>query len=414
MSGFQVPEQRPSPSGPGGASSDRDIETGARIQRALLTGRRAGGPAGIDFYAEAIPSSRIDGDFYDSISMSPVTLDFMIGDVMGKGIPAALTAAATKSAVYRSLVRHLAGSSTLPDPTDIMTGVDHALSGNLSDVGTFVTLDYCRIDTARRLLCFVDAGHTGFCFFDASDGTCWIVKGSNMPLGFKVGQAWRRYLIPLDSGDMFFFYSDGISEAEDFEGTRFGEERIRQLVMAHSGLSAEEFVKRTLNIMFFFARNGFSDDVTALAVRVVSSELERLPRRFYRASIAREDSNCIIDLRLRFSAFLAAEFPDAGKDLLNALELGFVEAVSNVLKHTSGESGLRWSVFSGVLCVELEYISGEYDWFAFCRPNIAAYPENGFGTFIMNEAFDSLALLHGKDDGRRLVMVANIAEKRRA
>ena len=414
MNDLSASGPRPEVDRSGNSSIDRDIETGARIQRALLTGRREHGPEGIDSYAEAIPSSRIDGDFFDFLSVSPGSLDFMIGDVMGKGIPAALTAAAAKTAVYRSLIRQLVDQSPLPNLVGIMTRVDRDISENLATVGTFLTLDYCRIEIARRTFRFVDAGHTGFCFFDASDGSCWLVKGSNMPLGFKIGQAWRRYVLPVGTGDLFFFYSDGISEAEDVEGTRFGEERIRQLVKAHADLSAEDLVKKTLNIMFFYATNGFRDDVTALAVRVTSTACAQPPDRFFGASIVRDDANCVFDLRVRFSEFLSSEFADAETERLIALELGFVEAISNVVEHSRGDARVRWSAFGGILSVEVDFNADVYECHSFAPPDIAAYPEGGFGNFIINESFDSLVLLRGRHDERRIVMVGILAENRRS
>lgn len=395
--------------------SDYDIETSARIQKTLLAGAYGNVLPGVEIYAEAIPSSMVDGDFFDFISLSPDSLDFLVGDVMGKGIPAALTAAAAKTAVYRSLIERLTRELGLPCLERIIEDVERKISRALMETGKFLTLYYCRIDLGRGLFGYIDAGHTGFCYFDAASEKCWIVKGSNMPIGFVAEQTYREYLLPVGTGDILLFYSDGISEAENADGELFGEERIRQLVNAHSGLTPEELVKTAVNLTFFFSACGFRDDVTALAVRVNREGLR--PVRSFSSGIDRTDSSVASVLRERFlqdleASFVAQEQAQEAREQMLSLSLAFAEALSNILAYTEGDATVEWRFQANSLTVMFDFDASEFEWFLVSQPKIGEYAEHGFGSWIILNEFDSYVLLRGKNDESRIVMVRDFSRKR--
>ena len=390
--------------------TDYDIETSARIQKALLAGSYDDILPGVEIYAEAIPSSRVDGDFYDFISLSSDSLDFLVGDVMGKGIPAALTAAAAKTAVYRSLIERLTREGGLPRLERIISDVEEKISLALIEAEKFLTLYYCRIDLARRLFGYIDAGHTGFCQYDASSGKCWIVKGSNMPLGFVPEQTYREYLLPVGRGDILLFYSDGISEAENAEGELFGEERIRQVVNAHSNLAPEDLVKIVINLTFFFSSCGFHDDVTALALRVERQDL--LSVSAFSSAIDRADLSIASALRERFVQDLESAFPSEAHEEFISLSLAFAEALSNIIAYTKGDATVEWRFCPNSLTVIFDFDAIEFEWFSFERPEIGEYAEHGFGSWIIVSEFDSYVLLRGKDTESRIVMVRDFTRKR--
>jgi sigma-B regulation protein RsbU (phosphoserine phosphatase) len=113
--------------------------------------------------ALTIPSQRIDGDFYVFLRHSNESLDVIVGDVMGKGVPAALLGAATKSHFLRALsdLMVLAKDRKLPEPKEIVMLAHAELVRHLIDLDSFVTLCYARFDMGRRSLDLVDCGHTG-------------------------------------------------------------------------------------------------------------------------------------------------------------------------------------------------------------------------------------------------------------
>ena len=159
--------------------------------------------------ALTIPSQRIDGDFYDFFTHENQCLDVIVADVMGKGIPAALLGAATKSQFLEALSHLIALSRTgkLPEPKEIVTLAHADMVQQLITLESFVTLCYARLDLNRRSLDLVDCGHTGVIHCRARTGLCDMLHGDNLPLGVREGEiyeqisvtfrAWRRVALLL-------------------------------------------------------------------------------------------------------------------------------------------------------------------------------------------------------------------------
>ena len=133
------------------AARSRDTALiGLRIQRTLLLDRPPLDVPGLRVAALTIPSQQIDGDFYDFYRHENQRLDVIVADVMGKGIPAALLGAATKSHFIEALC-HLMGASrdeALPQPKDIVTVAHAEMVQHLIDLESFVTLCYVRFDSS--------------------------------------------------------------------------------------------------------------------------------------------------------------------------------------------------------------------------------------------------------------------------
>ena len=150
----------------------REVEIGAKIQQTLLLGQPPCDLVGARVAALTIPSQPVDGDFYDFFQYSPYCLDIVVGDVMGKGIPAALLGAAIKSAPLRSLSRLLTASAqnTLPEPEEIV-GLVHS-------------------DVTRQ---FISPGSLPPCATPGSiwirAGWCWSIVDTPSQCASDVGQA---------------------------------------------------------------------------------------------------------------------------------------------------------------------------------------------------------------------------------
>ena len=145
------------------AAHEREGQVGFRIQQMLLLTQPPTDVAGLQVAALTIPSQRIDGDFYDFFKHENQSLDVIVADVMGKGIPAALLAGATKSNFLEALCHLMAMSrnGALPEPKEIVTLAHADMVRQLIDLESFVTLSYARLDLNRRVLDLVDCGHTG-------------------------------------------------------------------------------------------------------------------------------------------------------------------------------------------------------------------------------------------------------------
>ncbi|TFG81812.1 MAG: PAS domain S-box protein, partial [Spirochaetales bacterium] len=198
---------------------DYEVTIGARIQQALLLGQPERAYSTFELASMTLPSQKIDGDFIDFYDGGDEVLDLMVGDVMGKGIPAALTGAAARNAFVRA---HM----TLADESngsrlklkDIVGAAEKRIAGKLLELKTFFTLIYGRIDGNAGLFRYVDCGHTSIVHYEKRSGRCWRLKGSNAPMGFLPAQEYVEYAVPVDEGDILFLYSDGITEATNSNG----------------------------------------------------------------------------------------------------------------------------------------------------------------------------------------------------
>ncbi len=253
----------------------REAETGAKIQQTLLLGQPPRDLPEAQIAALTIPSQQIDGDFYDFFRHSDHCLDVVVGDVMGKGVPAALLGAAIKSHFLRALSQLIArlDQGKLPEPEEIVTIVHTDVTRQFIGLESFVTLCYVRFDLESRQVALVDCGHTKTVHFQCRRGICETLRGGNIPLGFNEREIYKQVTVPFEAGDMFFFYSDGVTEAENETGEFFGEGRLLKLIQAHGGLEPEALIDKVHSAVVAFAQaETFADDVTCVAVKIADTQ----------------------------------------------------------------------------------------------------------------------------------------------
>jgi PAS domain S-box-containing protein len=252
---------------------EQEVEIGFKIQQTLLLDQPPRDVPGVRVAALTIPSQRIDGDFYDFFKHRDDCLDVIVGDVMGKGIPAALLGAATKSHFLQALSRliSLAAPGTLPEPKDIVTLAHSEVARQLIELESFVTLCYARFDLRNRWVDFVDCGHTTTIHFQASTGTCALLQGENLPLGVSEGEIYDQIRVPLHPQDVLLFYSDGLTETRNSARELFGIERLAECLRTHGRLEPEALIERIHQTAVLFSDSEtFGDDLTCVAVKIES------------------------------------------------------------------------------------------------------------------------------------------------
>ena len=250
------------------------IQIGASIQQTLLLGHVPRHLSGVQLAARAIASELIDGDFYDFFQHGQDVLDVVVADVMGKGVPAALLGAATKAHVMRAVTRlaatcALTDPGDLPEPKDIVGEVHANITAELIRLGAFVTLCYARIDLARQQVSIVDAGHCKTVHYHRDSGTCSLIHGTNMPLGFDLQEVYTQVTRPLCPGDLLVFYSDGITESRNAEGETFGTDRLMACVEAGAGMTCQDLIASILATAARFSGTDTpADDRTCVALGI--------------------------------------------------------------------------------------------------------------------------------------------------
>jgi sigma-B regulation protein RsbU (phosphoserine phosphatase) len=321
---------------------DAEVEIAARIQRTLLVDQTEEGPQEIELDALTVASNAVDGDFYGLIPYSGSEIDVLVGDVMGKGVPAALVGAALKGAFLRQALRLIVeNQGRLPTPYELVTAVHDAVVDQLMDLDRFATLQYIRFDAKTLIMTYVDCGHTPFIHYDASLGMCWIIRGSNLPIGFTDEQTYHAYQIPLSIGDRILFYSDGISEASNEKKELFGEMRLADIVRMNALLDPRELLRRILNTaMFFASAEGFKDDVTCIAIAIKPIDIFMIQKS--------RDFSCetqsLAGVRSFINLVLTEAMVDVRKDIITE---AVVEGTEAVLEHIGSAKGAAGSVEVG-------------------------------------------------------------------
>jgi phosphoserine phosphatase RsbU/P len=395
----------------------QEVEIGSTIQQMLLLGQPPCSLPGIQLAALTIPSQRIDGDFYEFITHSDQCLDIIVGDVMGKGVPAALLGAATKSHFLRAINRLLSPSvqGRLAEPQEIVTLVAAEVAGQLIGLESFVTVCYARFDMARRRVDFVDCGHTRTIHFRRSTGACELLHGSNLPLGVIEGEVYQQISTPFADGDIFLFYSDGLTEARDRRGSFFGEEQLAELVRANSHLEPQPLLETMRLAVTAFSLSGtFADDLTGVVVKIAAGA-EHNPIAQFDLEIASQMQELarvrafVRGLWLRLPASAVSE------DSMNELELAVSEALVNIVSHAyHGSPGQRIRVEADVF--EDRIVVRLYDWGRSFDPAKVEPPafdgskESGFGVYIIAHTVDEVNYWRD-DQGRNCISLQKMLKK---
>jgi serine phosphatase RsbU (regulator of sigma subunit) len=187
-----------------------ELSRAAEIQADLLPGK-APTLDGWDLAARCVPASKVGGDFYDWQHLSGGRLSLTVGDVMGKGMPAALLMASVR-AVLRAV-----GPSCSPAAA-VQTALS-VLATDLTRSGAFVTLFHAQLELATGRLRYVDAGH-GYVRLCRSDGRIEHLPGKGLPLGVLDEEVYEEGVVTMEQGDVLLIYSDGLTEARpDLFGT---------------------------------------------------------------------------------------------------------------------------------------------------------------------------------------------------
>ena len=386
---------------------EREIEIGFRIQQTLLLDQPPVDVPGLQVAALTIPSQRIDGDFYVFLRHSDESLDVIVGDVMGKGIPAALLGAATKSHFLRALsdLMVLSKDGKLPEPKEIVMLAHAELVRHLIDLDSFVTLCYARLDMSRCCLDLVDCGHTGIVHLHGKTGLHEMLHGDNLPLGIREGEIYDQISVPFEPGDLFLFYSDGVTEARSSTGELFGPERLEECVVRNGQLEPAALVDAVRQaVAIFTGSERLTDDLTSVAIRVQEGQLPIVRRELEIAS----DLTQLEQAREFVRAFCRSlPDPPLDEDSVAALELAVNEAASNIMKHAYHGRSDQWirleaEALPGCVSVRLHHLGDPFDPSAVAPPALDGSRESGFGAYIISKSVDQVRY-YRDDRGRNCV-----------
>ncbi|PYR37847.1 MAG: hypothetical protein DMF90_05450 [Acidobacteria bacterium] len=226
--------------------------------------------AGISVSALCVPAREVGGDYYDFLVLDNERLGVLIADVSGKGMSAALYMAELKGLM-------LSLSRIHTSPRELLIEANRIIAAHL-DARSFITMTYAVVDLRARTMTYARAGHTPLMYQRAADDGPRGVQTAapeGMVLGLKLdrGEIFERLLreetVAIRDGDLYVFFTDGITEAMNVDNDCFGEARLSQLIEDCGHLPSEELRERVIGaIRDFVGQAPQHDDMTLILLRI--------------------------------------------------------------------------------------------------------------------------------------------------
>jgi phosphoserine phosphatase RsbU/P len=369
-----------------------------KIQQTLLLGGRPTDFHQVKIGEFTMASKNIDGDFHDFFRLNDQCFDIIVGDVMGKGIPAALLGAAARhhfmSVLFR-LVTRLGAGNMLP-PAEIVQMVHGEMIEKMKDLETFFTLCYTRFDLSSGILSYVDCGHVRTIHCHSATNTCSLLQGVNMPLGFPGQDQFTQIQAPFSPGDLFFFYSDGLTEAKNPDGYLYGEDRLKAFIERHCFMDPQDLCRAAWRqIVEFSGTDAISDDFTCVAVKIEEPDPAGT-RQEWKLEV-RSDPGEIERVRVFIHDICrrqGSRMPD--EEVIKTIQIVCTEIMTNIMRHAyQGRTGESIRIEARVIQEEL--LLKFFDQgiaFNFGRPSGHASGrtwEDGMGLHIIRNTAESVS-----------------------
>ncbi|MCB0193253.1 MAG: SpoIIE family protein phosphatase [Anaerolineae bacterium] len=362
---------------------------------------------GVSVAVSSMPASEVGGDFYDFITTDDRYLTLVIGDVSGKGIPAAMLTSITRTMLRVEAMRG-------EPPHKMIEQANEVLHQDLNQADAFVTAFVATVDTLEGTLTYASAGHPPTLVYRADTQTIEQLKATSLPIGVFGYQESQPATVNLNPGDTLVFYTNGVVKAQSQNNGIFGFEQLFEMVTAHAAESAEALQQHIQAKLHDFYRRGLRDDATLLIVKMLPYAEGTLPHSGptlintidflypadidYLSEISRQISSACREL-----PHLPSD--SRGDDFVYLVELAISEICTNIIKHAyrgkKGEiSGQLRLLENGI---ELDFFDQGASFDPDTVPEPKADPnhlvEGGFGLHIIRQIMDVVSYDSQPDKG---------------
>lgn len=385
-----------------------EMAIAAALQQSVLP---AGPPqlAGWDIAGITLPARETGGDFFDYLNLPHDRLGFLVADVSGKGLPAALFMLSARSAL-----RTLATSDV--DPAHMLKRANRLVAEDSGDTGTFVTLFYGSLDPQNGVLRYANAGHNPPLLLQRDGGVRELGR-TGIPLGALEDSHYDQGELTLQPGESLLLYTDGVTENPDIHNEEFGVRRLTDLALALADRDAITTVQRIKQEVFAFGGDQAQfDDLTLMVIK-------------RSAPMPGQTATFSLELPADLDALAAlAEFLDAKAVEMNlpvgvvrALELSADEALTNVVNYAYPEDQERPGKVRLVLEKDGQWVrliiedeGRPFDPGEVPEPDLDAPLEErqigGLGLFFMDKMMDEV--IRTREGGvNRLILAKKIEEE---
>jgi sigma-B regulation protein RsbU (phosphoserine phosphatase) len=237
---------------------ERQVQIAAEVQRRMMPAKPPTA-RGIDIAALYVPCFELGGDFYDFIPLGDHSVGITVADVVGKGLPASLLMASVRAAMR-------AQADNVYDLDEIISRVNKSMSLDMRS-NEFITLWYGVMDYKNKQLTYCSAGHEPALL--VRNGQIRELAVGGMVIGVDPEQRYDKEVVQLQKGDILWIFTDGVPDAMNFNGEKFGKQRMRDCLMAHLNETAEQICRQMLwETRRFVGLNRRTDDTTMVVVKV--------------------------------------------------------------------------------------------------------------------------------------------------
>ena len=244
----------------------QELKIASDIQRSFLP-ETTPQIEGIELSASNVSALEVGGDFYDFIPITKNKWGLLIADVSGKGIPAALFMALSRTMIHASTM----GNSTVANSMEQANKLIFADTKS----GAFVTLFYGIIDSKQKTFRYVNAGHNPPILLKEAANEIVLLKARGIALGAVEDIKLQEAEVKLTPGDEVILYTDGVTEAINQKKEQFSQERLIKVIKDNRNLSAQDLMEKIQNEVKLFVDNQPQfDDVTLMILKVTKPEDE--------------------------------------------------------------------------------------------------------------------------------------------
>ena len=236
-----------------------EMNLAAQIQNNLLPRSGISLP-GVSIVGKTVPAKVVGGDFYDFVTLSDGSVALWLGDISGKGMPAALLMANIQGVLRSQTI-------TNKNISDCIYNVNESMCGNSEDE-KYATIFYSRLNITEGKFSFISAGHENLIHL-RMNGEVKIYLTENIPVGIYHDYHFKENSIDVAQGDLLIIYSDGITEAKNIRDELFGEKNLVEILKNNMDLPPKGLIDKVFGGVNSFTKNEAQyDDQTILIIKL--------------------------------------------------------------------------------------------------------------------------------------------------
>ncbi len=380
----------------------RELMTGKHIHEQLLVGKAPQETQYHNVQALSIASKDLDGDFFHFYLPSEEVMDLIIGDVMGKGIPGALIGVAIKEKINhlalplsraKRLNENKVWIEDLFTTEEIIQYLHNELTDKLIAMNYFAALLYGRVNYEKRILTYTNCGLPPPLHYKKNSNESVFLKETHPPIGVLEEHDFQSFDAHFEKGDIFLFYSDGITEASDAEHKDiYGSERLKKVFEENIHKETKEILNIICNdVQEFTNFSALSDDLTLVIVKIKEHYLPNKNHLFCSFIASLEQMSLARDFIHR----ICCKAPGDSQGLSEQMQIIVSEIFSNLVKHGSlvenqDEIRLEAKLTDNGLLLEITDQGKSFDPELVNDPNFHGGQDSGFGCFIVKQIASSL------------------------